>query len=264
MPVHGFRFCFTPLAGVLFAFPSRYSCTIGSGLVFSLGSWSTRIRTGFLVPRPTQAPHHGGILISHTGLSPSSAALSGAFRYESPCFTPRVIPMRPYNPGLLRFGLLRVRSPLLAESLLISSPRLLRWFTSPGLAPAHYFIHALRCTPRGVRVTPFGNLRVSGCVLLSAAFRSLPRPSSPYRSTGIRRGPMIRLTILPLLPEPLSASGRAFLQASASLCSHSSESFIRFPSLFCQISLPFRHFMEIRGLEPLTLGLQSRCSSQLS
>jgi len=51
---------------------------------------------------------------------------------------------------------------------------------------------------------------------------------------------MIRLTILPLLPEPLSASGRAFLQASASLCSHSSESFIRFPSLFCQISLPFR------------------------
>ena len=27
---HGFRFYFTPLAGVLFAFPSRYFCTIGS------------------------------------------------------------------------------------------------------------------------------------------------------------------------------------------------------------------------------------------
>ena len=175
--------------------------------------------------------------------------------------------MRPYNPGLLRFGLLRVRSPLLAESLLISSPRLLRWFTSPGLAPAHYFIHALRCTPRGVRVTPFGNLRVSGCVLLSAAFRCLPRPSSPYRSTGIRRGPMIRLTILPLLPEPLSASGRTFLQASASLCSHSSESFIRFPSLFCQITEIIRLRIIRMGqnrVELLTPALSERCSNQLS
>ena len=80
LPVHGFRFYFTPLGGVLFAFPSRYSCTIGSVLVFSLGSWSTRIRTGFLVPRPTQAPHHGGASASRTGLSPSSDRLSGRFR----------------------------------------------------------------------------------------------------------------------------------------------------------------------------------------
>ena len=29
------------------------------------------------------------------------------------------------------------------------------------------------------RVTPFGHLRVLGCVLLTVAFRSLPRPSSP-------------------------------------------------------------------------------------
>jgi hypothetical protein len=32
------------------------------------------------------------------------------------------------------------------------------------------------------RVTPFGNLRVAGYVLLTAAFRSLSRPSSPYSS----------------------------------------------------------------------------------
>ncbi len=43
-----------PLPGVLFAFPSRYLSAIGSYLVFSLGSWSTRILTGFLVPRHTQ------------------------------------------------------------------------------------------------------------------------------------------------------------------------------------------------------------------
>ena len=82
LPVHGFRFCFTPLGGVLFAFPSRYFSSIGSALVFSLGSWSTRIQTGFLVPRPTQVPHHGGRFIPATGLSPSSAELSGSFAYE--------------------------------------------------------------------------------------------------------------------------------------------------------------------------------------
>ena len=42
-----------PLAGVLFTFPSRYLFTIGSCLVFSLGSWSTLLPTGFLVPRRT-------------------------------------------------------------------------------------------------------------------------------------------------------------------------------------------------------------------
>ncbi len=38
--LHGFRFYFTPLTGVLFAFPSRYWFTIGQSVVFSLGGWS--------------------------------------------------------------------------------------------------------------------------------------------------------------------------------------------------------------------------------
>ena len=38
------------------------------------------------------------------------------------------------------FGLLPVRSPLLGESLLISVPALLRWFTSRSVAlPAYIF-----------------------------------------------------------------------------------------------------------------------------
>ena len=48
-----FRFYFTPLAGVLFAFPSRYWFAIGRSGVFSLGGWSPHIQTGFLVPRLT-------------------------------------------------------------------------------------------------------------------------------------------------------------------------------------------------------------------
>ena len=48
-----FQVLLTPLAGVLFTFPSRYWFTIGHKRVFSLGRWSSRIPTGFHVPRGT-------------------------------------------------------------------------------------------------------------------------------------------------------------------------------------------------------------------
>ena len=52
--VHGFRIYFTPLSGVLFAFPSRYWFTIGQLGVFSLGGWSPHFQSRFLVSRPTR------------------------------------------------------------------------------------------------------------------------------------------------------------------------------------------------------------------
>src|SRR5213076_1166981 len=51
-----FQKLFTPLAGVLFTFPSRYWFTIGHQVVFSLGRWSSQLPTGFLVSRCTQVP----------------------------------------------------------------------------------------------------------------------------------------------------------------------------------------------------------------
>ena len=63
MYVHGFRFFFTPLAGVLFAFPSRYWFTIGQSGVFSLGGWSPHIQTGYHVSRPTLRVHNVCILV---------------------------------------------------------------------------------------------------------------------------------------------------------------------------------------------------------
>ncbi len=66
MYVHGFRFFFTPLAGVLFAFPSRYWFTIGQSGVFSLGGWSPHIQTGYHVSRPTLRVHNLCILVYGT------------------------------------------------------------------------------------------------------------------------------------------------------------------------------------------------------
>ena len=63
MYVHGFRFFFTPLAGVLFAFPSRYWFTIGQSGVFSLGGWSPHIQTGYHVSRPTLRAHNMCIFV---------------------------------------------------------------------------------------------------------------------------------------------------------------------------------------------------------
>ena len=51
-----FQKLFTPLAGVLFTFPSRYWFTIGHQVVFSLGKWSSQLPTGLHVSRCTQVP----------------------------------------------------------------------------------------------------------------------------------------------------------------------------------------------------------------
>ena len=48
-----FQVLFHSPLGVLFTFPSRYWFTIGCQVVFSLGRWSSRIPTGFHVPRGT-------------------------------------------------------------------------------------------------------------------------------------------------------------------------------------------------------------------
>ena len=67
-------------SGVLFAFPSRYWFTIGRSRVFSLGGWSPHLRTGLHVSRPTCRTLSSTLGLSRTGLSPTVAALSRAFR----------------------------------------------------------------------------------------------------------------------------------------------------------------------------------------
>ena len=67
---YGFRNYFTPLLGVLFAFPSQSSFAIGLAGVFSFTGWSRPIRAGFLVSRVARDSAMPN-LASCTGLSPS-------------------------------------------------------------------------------------------------------------------------------------------------------------------------------------------------
>ena len=114
---------------------------------------------------------------SPTRLSRSAAPLSSGF-----CCHHLLRIAGPTTPGGAlrhpRFGLLRVRSPLLAESLLFSFPPGTEMFQFPGLASI--LLHG--CRSRLRRVAPFGNPRVRGYLPLAAAYRSLSRPSSPPRA----------------------------------------------------------------------------------
>jgi hypothetical protein len=95
-------------------------------------------------------------------------------------------------------GLVRVRSPLLAESLLMSFPPGTKMFQFPGLASnplciqgsdTSYQMTDLRRRPQEDPVSrrlisdiwkwvaPFGYPRIKACSQLPTAFRSVPRPS---------------------------------------------------------------------------------------
>ena len=68
---------------------------------------------------------------SHTGLSPSPVDVPCLFCYPVFAF-PRSLPRTYFY---LRFGLLRFRSPLLTQSLLISFPKGTKMFQFPSFAP---------------------------------------------------------------------------------------------------------------------------------
>jgi hypothetical protein len=161
---------------VLFTFPSRYWFTIGHARVLRLGGWSPHVQTGFHVSRLTQ------------GRS-------------------RALPVRGCHPLWRTFpdasgslsiatGLVRVRSPLLTESRLMSFPPGTEMFQFPGFASNPYVFRiryllvkpviegqklALLTSDNRPRrwVSPFGNPRIKACSQLPTAYRSVPRPSSP-------------------------------------------------------------------------------------
>ena len=167
----GFRFCFTPLPGVLPTFPSRYWSTVGLPVVFSLAGWSPLFRTGFLVSRPTQvaAPR---LQVAPTGVSPSSPGVSTPFGFPEGGPWPLLLPRACLDTHGLGSSLFARRYS--GNRFFLSSPPGTEMFQFPGFAPAY-----AGDGPSARRVAPFGNARISSCLQIPAPFRSLPRPSSP-------------------------------------------------------------------------------------
>ena len=144
--------------------------------------------------------------VSRTGLSPSPARLSRRLRCRSRVFC------RPSNPPgrVPGFGLLRVRSPLLAESRLISFPRGTEMFHFPRSRPRALFrSRAGRRAPPG-GVAPFGDPRVTGRLRLAVEYRRLPRPSSPSaaKASAMRPNSLAAKTPRPRPGRPADAPAR--------------------------------------------------------
>ena len=88
-------------------------------------------------------------------------------------------PTTPVGPKPVRFGLFRVRSPLLTESQLFSLPRGTEMVHFPRLASSTLWIHVEITEHDFSGVSPFGHPRIKACLPLPEAYRSLLRPSSP-------------------------------------------------------------------------------------
>ena len=161
--------------------------------VFSLGRWSSQLPTGFLVSRGTQEIQQKSAAFSPTGLSPSLAGLSSRLRLTHDFVTSSVLPSGPagsYNPATTTAWTYHVSAVWAVPISLAATQGIAFAFYSSGYLDGSVLpltfagllqpegLHPAMTEHNSRQVSPFGYLRVEACSRLTAAFRSLPRPSS--------------------------------------------------------------------------------------
>jgi hypothetical protein len=126
--------------------------------------------------------------VSATGLSPSVARLSRRLAYK--VLVLNAVP-QPRHSFLGRFSLLRFRSPLLAESRLLSFPRGTEMFHFPRFARSRLWIqrHVRRHYPPWV--SPFGHPRIKAWLAAPRGFSQLPTSFFASCRLGIHRVPFV-------------------------------------------------------------------------
>ena len=137
----GFQYFSLPSTGCFSSTCSRRLFAIGRQLVLSLGRWSSLLHAGFHVSDATRG---------------SICPQGGLFRYRAITCSGRAFQSRsrkvavrierwPHNPARARrhgrFGLIPVRSPLLRESRLLSSPGVTEMFHFAPFASGPYNPH---------------------------------------------------------------------------------------------------------------------------
>ena len=132
------------------------------------------------IPNPQRQP-------TSTGLSPPAVGLPRPFLFVS------LFAVRSYNPDLAVTRLVWALARSLATTDAITDCflflRLLRCFSSAGELSCIHMNDGTSCR----RVAPFGYQRISPCQPVPAAFRRLPRPSSPVEAKASPRCPFAAL-----------------------------------------------------------------------
>jgi hypothetical protein len=142
--------------------------------------WSAQIHTAFHVCRITQELPRASLDFGYGGIT----LFAGTFQFlHLSIEVPRRGPTTPRTSP--RFGLFRFRSPLLTESILFLFLRLLRCFTSPGIA--YLFLTSPAGIPGrasekndGVLTPPGYPIRKSPDQSVIAAPRSLSQLSTSF------------------------------------------------------------------------------------
>ena len=168
----GFQVLFHSPPGVLFTFPSQY-------YALSVTKEYLALRGGpRLFPQGSTCLVVLWILLAVIGFRVRGFH-SLWLAFPKPFCYPFTIPSAVRTPDCTQSGLgsFPFARRYLRNRCFFLFLRLLRCFSSPGSLP---YVMYWRMDDRGFlcRVSPFGNLRVSGYLLLTAAYRSLSRPSS--------------------------------------------------------------------------------------
>ena len=128
----------------------------------------------------TRAPPYSGAGCAASDFGYKAFTSFGCtFQCYSPILNSRVSPVHnPISPKTYGLGSFHFARRYFENRCFFLFLRLLRCFSSPGSLLPHYLFHAAVTHISMRRVSPFGYLRVITHLQLSAAFRSLSRPSS--------------------------------------------------------------------------------------
>ena len=143
-------------------------------------------RRGFTCPAVLRI-RLGGYRLSSTGLLPSLAGLSRPvhlrYTFVTPCETS-------YNPREQApwFGLIRVRSPLLTESLLLPFPVGTEMFQFPTFA---FYVYAFNVKYPCGWVAPFGDPRIAAWLPAPRGLSQVPTSFIASERQDIHRAPLL-------------------------------------------------------------------------
>ncbi len=191
-----FQVLFHSPPGVLFTFPSRYLSAIGHQGVFRLDGWSRQIHTKFQGSRATRGHAqellsyaYGSITLYASTFQPHSASTaiyhSSSTRQNQP-YGPTT-PATQRLPAITRdrFSLIRVRSPLLTESLLSSLPVGTEMFHFPTFPPHALYIQTPVTGLSSSWVSPFGHPRITARLPTPRGLSQAPTSFIGSRCQGI-------------------------------------------------------------------------------
>ena len=261
LEAHGFRLSFTPLAGVLFTFPSRYWFPIGRWSYLALGGGPPSFPPDFACRAVLTLLFHSHDPPSPTGLSPSPAARSSSLRlpdhHQASGRSPT--PITSYNPttaaptasyAVLVWALPR---SLAATRGILSFPQGTEMFQFPQFPSC---LH--RITGYNARwVAPFGDPWIISCQRFPRAFHSVATSFFGNQRLGIHRVLFIPVCSFTPCHVPRQGPCSSSLVFSQIVCffllvvsgSHALPLVKVLPSA-----------VEPRGLEPRTSAVQGRRS----